>query len=533
MDTQGDGNMAGRLLFIVLFLWGCVHSPIPGEEVISPVPIKVSEPRVYQNLPGIEPNRLKEPSFSKALALDGSLANESPFNGNPFNGIWANGIQVFLRPASGTGTSLIHLVMPYKTSLQSPEKDLLAKLFLVGDERLPEEKLLGHWQHLGNQIQLYSLDNQVVFRNRILTGALEEQMALLARLLSDRDLEGESLERQWRHQRVLFAANNRTALDIAKPFYKKITRQNRSPAIKFSNDPDTLKTEVASLKDKAFCLSDFRLFLESDMPRDEVSKLLDKTLGQLKSRREDCRGFQIQSQIRSQNQFKQEASPINPRIRPIINPGRIYLLDKKGSRQVEILVGMPTVSRNHRDWEALTLLADILGAGSGGRLFQDLRERQGLTYGVTARHKAGDGNSDLLVRMKTRPEKTAASLKGILAHIEKLVEEPVYPGEIRIARAARDGKLMRQLDSAYGRLALNAYAHRFDLPLDRLLFPKDSLPLEKLHQAAARYFSNPWLIILVGDATQISGQLNQWFPSFDLVRIPAKKAMEFEELTPL
>ncbi len=76
--------------------------------------------------------------------------------------------------------------------------------------------------------------------------------------------------------------------------------------------------------------------------------------------------------------------------------------------------------------------------------------------------------------MKTRPEKAAASLKGIQAHIQKLIDEPVFPTEINIARSARQGKFMQQLDSAYGRLALNAYAHRFDLSLGQLLAPEDS-----------------------------------------------------------
>ena len=244
------------------------------------------------------------------------------------------------------------------------------------------------------------------------------------------------------------------------------------------------------------------------MPAYDLGVLLDQTLGQLVPRDWNCK----------QPQKKEKVIP----------PRRIYLLDRKGSQQVEILLGMPTIARNHRDWEALTTLADILGAGSGGRLFQDLRERQGLTYGVYAQHKVRDGNSDLFVRMKTRPEKTAASLKGIQAHIQRLIEEPVFPAEIKIARSARKGKLTQQLDTSYGRLALNAYAHRFDLSLDQLLAPEDSLSPTQLQQVAARYFSNPWHIILVGDGKQVSDQLNQWFPNFEVVLVPAKTAMGFK-----
>ena len=72
------------------------------------------------------------------------------------------------------------------------------------------------------------------------------------------------------------------------------------------------------------------------------------------------------------------------------------------------------------------------------------------------------------------------------------------------------------------------YAHRFGLSLDQLLAPEEPLSPNELQQVAARYFSNPWQIILVGDAKQIFGQLNHWFPDFEVVRIPAKKAMEFK-----
>ncbi len=486
--------MAGRLLFIILVICGCTHSPEPMGKVIPPVPIQVSEPMVYQSVPRAEPfQRPPHSSAFEALALNGNLVN---------------GIQVFLKPSRGTGITVIHLVMPYQASLQPPGSNLLGKYFMVGDTGLPEEKLLERWQHLGNQIQVFTRDSQIIFRTRILSQDLGDQMALLTSLLSERNLEPGSLERQWRRQRVLFAANNRTALDLAKPFYRQITWQNTSPVIQFSTDHDKLKTEFSTLTDKAFCLSGFRLFLESDMPAHELGVLLEQTLGQLAPKGRNC------------NQPQERKKGIPPR--------RIYLLDKKGSQQVEILLGMPTVARNHRDWDALTTLADILGAGSGGRLFQDLRERQGLTYGVYAQHKVRDGNSDLFVQMKTLPEKTAASLKGIQAHIQKLMEEPVFLAEIRIALTARQGKLMQQLDTAYGRLALNAYAHRFDLSLDQLLTPEEPLSPTELQQVAARYFSNPWQIILVGDSKQISGQLNQWFPDFEVVRSPANKAMEFK-----
>ncbi len=53
-----------------------------------------------------------------------------------------------------------------------------------------------------------------------------------------------------------------------------------------------------------------------------------------------------------------------------------YFYDWIRCAQISFVGCLWLVARNHRDWAALTSLADILGAGSGGRLLQDLCQRQ-------------------------------------------------------------------------------------------------------------------------------------------------------------
>src|SRR5690606_29882414 len=67
----------------------------------------------------------------------------------------------------------------------------------------------------------------------------------------------------------------------------------------------------------------------------------------------------------------------------------VHLVDRPGSAQSDIRVGNLALARKHDDWIKLDLVSDILGGGSTGRLFLDVREDKGLTYGIYTKMVAG------------------------------------------------------------------------------------------------------------------------------------------------
>src|ERR1700739_2451737 len=61
---------------------------------------------------------------------------------------------------------------------------------------------------------------------------------------------------------------------------------------------------------------------------------------------------------------------------------RIILRNKKSLEQVQICVGVPTYPISHDKRYASYILNTLLGGGMSSRLFQNVRERQGLAYAI-------------------------------------------------------------------------------------------------------------------------------------------------------
>lgn len=65
-------------------------------------------------------------------------------------------------------------------------------------------------------------------------------------------------------------------------------------------------------------------------------------------------------------------------------PG-IYLVDKPGAAQSSVSIGLVGIERNNPDFFAVQVMNSILGGGGTARLFMNLREDKGYTYGAYSR----------------------------------------------------------------------------------------------------------------------------------------------------
>ena len=65
-------------------------------------------------------------------------------------------------------------------------------------------------------------------------------------------------------------------------------------------------------------------------------------------------------------------------------PG-IYLVDKPGAAQSSVQIGQVGIDRDNPDYYAVQVMNSILGGGGTARLFMNLREDKGYTYGAYSR----------------------------------------------------------------------------------------------------------------------------------------------------
>ena len=102
--------------------------------------------------------------------------------------------------------------------------------------------------------------------------------------------------------------------------------------------------------------------------------------------------------------------------------------------QAHLVLGFRGLSVRDDDRFALEIVAQIL-AGQGGRLFLELRDRQGLAYTVTATNAEGLAPGTFSLYIATSPEKLDQARRGLVTELEGLLESA--PAEAELERARR------------------------------------------------------------------------------------------------
>jgi zinc protease len=119
-----------------------------------------------------------------------------------------------------------------------------------------------------------------------------------------------------------------------------------------------------------------------------------------------------------------------------------------GSAQAHVLLGTLGVSVQDPDLFALTLGNHILGAGGfTSRLTQELREKRGLTYGVSSGFSPGRQVGDFQVSLQTRPEQAALALRVAQETLADFVKNGPTDEEVNAAKAHLVGGFVLRLDS--------------------------------------------------------------------------------------
>jgi len=111
-------------------------------------------------------------------------------------------------------------------------------------------------------------------------------------------------------------------------------------------------------------------------------------------------------------------------------PG-IFLVDKPGAAQSSVSIGQVGVERSNPDYYALQVMNSVLGGSGGARLFMNLREDKGYTYGAYSRfaYRRGAGPFSASAEIQTVSTKEAIveflkELNGIRGAI------PISPEEL-------------------------------------------------------------------------------------------------------
>jgi predicted Zn-dependent peptidase len=208
----------------------------------------------------------------------------------------------------------------------------------------------------------------------------------------------------------------------------------------------------------------------------------------------------------------------------------VGLVDRSSSVQTVIDIAQPIdLTLGDDDYISSRVLNQIFGGGSSSRLFMNLREDKGYTYGAYSSLGADKLVGQFSANASVRNEVTDSAVYEFIYEINKLVDEGVTQEELDMAKANLAGSFGRSLESpsTVANFALNT--ERYNLPKDyyaTYLQKMNALTVEDVNQTAKNLIDpNKLYITAVGNASEIKDKLAQFgeVTMYDNMGFPAKE----------
>jgi predicted Zn-dependent peptidase len=196
-----------------------------------------------------------------------------------------------------------------------------------------------------------------------------------------------------------------------------------------------------------------------------------------------------------------EDLPVNGLLAPEVAPiphARLVFRNKTSLEQTHLYMGVPAYPFPHELRFACYTLNTILGGGMSSRLFQNIREKQGLAYAVYSELSMYRDAGCMAIYAGTAVETCGKVIDSIVREFRELKENLVPAEELRRAKDNLKGSFMLGLESTSSRMGNLArqdlYFQRF-FTLDEMLESIEAVTAEQVQQIAREFF-NPKNITL-------------------------------------
>jgi zinc protease len=194
-------------------------------------------------------------------------------------------------------------------------------------------------------------------------------------------------------------------------------------------------------------------------------------------------------------------------------PGTIFFVDVPGAAQSRIIVAHHGPPRGAPDHYATKLMAQVLGSGIPSRVVQNLREKNGFSYGASAGFAYGRSASSMIISSSVRTDVTAAALREVLFEMKDMTARPPSDEEVTRERLGTIGAQPNRFGTGSSTLGSIWELLFYDLPLDtwaRLPREVKAVTTAHVHKAVKERLQTTDLVVVVaGDRGKIFAELKQ------------------------
>ncbi|MEO5966669.1 MAG: insulinase family protein [Ferruginibacter sp.] len=199
---------------------------------------------------------------------------------------------------------------------------------------------------------------------------------------------------------------------------------------------------------------------------------------------------------------------------PVITPAEnvktseINFVDVPNAVQGEVIVSnLVNNPMSNPDYHALLIANQILGGGSESKLFMNLREKHGFTYGSYSNIGAGRFQNKFSATAQVRSEKADSAVAEIMSEINNMRTGNITPEELEIAKAKYNGSFALGMEdpARAATYATNIIINNLPKDFYRTYLQKiNAVSALDIQKVANKYFNkDKSRIVIVGNASKI------------------------------
>ena len=212
---------------------------------------------------------------------------------------------------------------------------------------------------------------------------------------------------------------------------------------------------------------------------------------------------------------------------PVRTKRTAYLVDRRGSAQSNIVIANSGIVRTSPDYFPLLLMHTVLGANASSRLFMNLREDKGYTYGAYTNLDARITAGTFRATAEVRTPVTGDSLKEFFYELDRICRDPVSEKEINDAKSYLTGVFPIRLETQEGLTDQLVQIKMLNLPDDYLQHYRDrvqAVTVADIQRVAAKYVKpDEAAVIVVGDGNAVLDQIKPYCQDIEIYTTSGKR----------
>jgi zinc protease len=181
-----------------------------------------------------------------------------------------------------------------------------------------------------------------------------------------------------------------------------------------------------------------------------------------------------------------------------------------GKVQAIIYMGNTAINRQDGRYYAALVLNQILGGDTlSSRLGAEVRDRQGLTYGIYSNFLAGKNSGTFLIEMQTSPEDANKAIASTRKLLEEINQKGVTAAEVEAAKRTAISNYIVSLanpDELTHQILMNEVYGLEHHELTHFTDKIDSINLAEVNQAARELLHPDKIVVVTAGPALVAGQ---------------------------